>query len=171
MENDTPVTIIYTSGTSGEAKGVVLTAGNVGFMLDRTAERLSELMAGASSGVTGQDRIFHYLPFTFAASDVYKRQVEESPVFDPLFEKYGSGFAEYLREKVEVVEGDVTQAGLGLNAEVARRLQKNLDVIVNSSGLTDFNPDLRDALATNTDAAMSVLEFVRGTEHAGLRCV
>jgi long-chain acyl-CoA synthetase len=59
-----PVTIIYTSGTSGEAKGVVLTAANVGFMLDRTAERLSELMAGS----TKQDRIFHYLPFTFAAS-------------------------------------------------------------------------------------------------------
>jgi long-chain acyl-CoA synthetase len=59
-----PVTIIYTSGTSGEAKGVVLTAANVGFMLDRTSERLSQLMSGS----TGQDRIFHYLPFTFAAS-------------------------------------------------------------------------------------------------------
>ncbi|MGA9511465.1 MAG: AMP-binding protein [Candidatus Sulfotelmatobacter sp.] len=65
---DDPVTIIYTSGTSGEAKGVVLTAANVGFMLDRTAERLSELMSGSSSGVGQQDRIFHYLPFTFAAS-------------------------------------------------------------------------------------------------------
>ena len=62
--NDSPVTIIYTSGTSGDAKGVVLTAANVGFMLDRTSERLSELMAGSS----GQERIFHYLPFTFAAS-------------------------------------------------------------------------------------------------------
>jgi long-chain acyl-CoA synthetase len=61
---DDAVTIIYTSGTSGEAKGVVLTAANVGFMLDRTAERLSQLMSGS----TGQDRIFHYLPFTFAAS-------------------------------------------------------------------------------------------------------
>ena len=61
---DDAVTIIYTSGTSGEAKGVVLTAANVGFMLDRTAERLSELMSGS----TDQDRIFHYLPFTFAAS-------------------------------------------------------------------------------------------------------
>ena len=68
MAEDSPVTIIYTSGTSGEAKGVVLTAANVGFMLDRTAERLSELMAGSSSGSGGQDRIFHYLPFTFAAS-------------------------------------------------------------------------------------------------------
>jgi len=61
---DSPVTIIYTSGTSGEAKGVVLTAANVGFMLERTGERLGELMAGS----TGQDRVFHYLPFTFAAS-------------------------------------------------------------------------------------------------------
>ena len=69
---DSPVTIIYTSGTSGEAKGVVLTAANVGFMLNRTAERLGELMSGSSSGslsgLRGQDRIFHYLPFTFAAS-------------------------------------------------------------------------------------------------------
>ena len=63
-----PVTIIYTSGTSGEAKGVVLTAANVGFMLNRTAERLGELMSDSSSGLAGQDRIFHYLPFTFAAS-------------------------------------------------------------------------------------------------------
>lgn len=66
--NDSPVTIIYTSGTSGEAKGVVLTAANVGFMLERTAERLSELMSGATSGPARQDRVFHYLPFTFAAS-------------------------------------------------------------------------------------------------------
>jgi long-chain acyl-CoA synthetase len=66
--NDSPVTIIYTSGTSGEAKGVVLTAANVGFMLDRTAERLEQLMSSSSSVPAGQDRIFHYLPFTFAAS-------------------------------------------------------------------------------------------------------
>ncbi len=66
--NDSPVAIIYTSGTSGEAKGVVLTAANVGFMLERTAERLEQLMSGSSSHLREQDRIFHYLPFTFAAS-------------------------------------------------------------------------------------------------------
>ncbi len=58
------VTIIYTSGTSGEAKGVVLTAANVGFMLGCTSARLDQLMRGC----TGQDRIFHYLPFSFCAS-------------------------------------------------------------------------------------------------------
>jgi long-chain acyl-CoA synthetase len=59
-----PVTIIYTSGTSGESKGVVLTAANVGFMLGCTSARLDQLMGGQS----GQDRVFHYLPFSFCAS-------------------------------------------------------------------------------------------------------
>ena len=59
-----PVTIIYTSGTSGEAKGVVLTAANVGFMLGCTSARLDQLMGGRTQG----DRIFHYLPFSFCAS-------------------------------------------------------------------------------------------------------
>src|SRR3984885_5737390 len=98
----------------------------------------------------------------------FEKMAEDSPVFDPLFEKYGDRFSDFLRDKVEVVEGDVTQLGLGLNSDVSRRLQKNLDVIINSSGLTDFNPDLRDALATNTDAAVNILEFVRSSDHAGL---
>jgi long-chain acyl-CoA synthetase len=59
-----PVTIIYTSGTSGEAKGVMLNAANVGFMLGCTSARLDMLMEGRS----GQDRIFHYLPLSFCAS-------------------------------------------------------------------------------------------------------
>lgn len=63
LDADT-VTIIYTSGTSGEAKGVVLSAANVGFMLGCTSARLDQLMGGRS----GQDRIFHYLPFSFCAS-------------------------------------------------------------------------------------------------------
>jgi long-chain acyl-CoA synthetase len=59
-----PVTVIYTSGTSGEAKGVVLTAANVRHMLGCTSGRLDQLMRGH----TRQDRVFHYLPFCFAGS-------------------------------------------------------------------------------------------------------
>jgi long-chain acyl-CoA synthetase len=98
----------------------------------------------------------------------FEKMIEESPVCDPLFERYGGKLSHFLREKIEVVEGDVTQPGLGLSQETSRRLQKDLDLIINSSGLTDFNPDLRDALATNTDAAVNVLEFVRAADHAGL---
>jgi len=58
------VTIIYTSGTSGEPKGVVLTAGNVGHMLACTNARLDELMGAREE----PDRVFHYLYFCFAGS-------------------------------------------------------------------------------------------------------
>jgi long-chain acyl-CoA synthetase len=58
------VTIVYTSGTSGEPKGVCLNTANVSFMLQRTTERLDQLMRGAS----GPDVVFHYLPLNFAAS-------------------------------------------------------------------------------------------------------
>jgi thioester reductase-like protein len=98
----------------------------------------------------------------------FEKMVEESPVFDPLHDRYGMGLARFLQEKVEVVEGDVTAADLGLGSAVGARLRRDLDVIINSSGLTDFNPDLRDALATNVDAAVNVAEFVRSSDHCGL---
>jgi thioester reductase-like protein len=98
----------------------------------------------------------------------FEKMIEDSPVFDPLFARYGDRLSGFLRDKIEVVEGDVSQPGLGFDTDTARHLQKNLDLIINSSGLTDFNPDLRDALATNTDAAVNILEFVRASDHAGL---
>jgi long-chain acyl-CoA synthetase len=98
----------------------------------------------------------------------FEKMVEDSPVFDPLYKRYGAGLARFLREHVEVVEGDVSAPELGLTDEMSQVLRKNLDLIVNSSGLTDFNPDLRDALTTNVDAAVSIVEFVRRSDHAGL---
>jgi long-chain acyl-CoA synthetase len=58
------VTIIYTSGTSGEPKGVMLNAANVTYMLGCTSARLDQLMGPHDE----PDRIFHYLPFCFAGS-------------------------------------------------------------------------------------------------------
>jgi thioester reductase-like protein len=98
----------------------------------------------------------------------FEKLVEESPVFDPLFARYGAQLRRFLRDRVEVVEGDVCQPGLGLSVEVAESLEKNLDLIINSSGLTDFNPDLREALAANVDAPVHIVDFVRQSDHAGL---
>ncbi len=98
----------------------------------------------------------------------FEKMIEASPVFDPLFEKYGDKLGALLADKVEVVEGDVSQPGMGLNAETATRLGKELDLIINSSGLTDFNPDLRDALAVNVDSTHHLIEFIRASDHAAL---
>jgi long-chain acyl-CoA synthetase len=57
-------TIIYTSGTSGEPKGVVINAGNVNHILECTNGRLDQLMEGHKE----PEQVFHYTPFCFAAS-------------------------------------------------------------------------------------------------------
>lgn len=59
-----PITIVYTSGTSGEPKGVILNVGNVQHVLECTTARLDRLMAGQSEA----EQVFHYLPLCFAGS-------------------------------------------------------------------------------------------------------
>jgi hypothetical protein len=98
----------------------------------------------------------------------FQRTVEESPVFERLAERHDERFADFLRDRIEVVDGDVTKPALGLAPEVRQRLARSVDVVVNSSGLTDFNPDLRDALATNVRATAHVLDFIRESDHAAL---
>jgi long-chain acyl-CoA synthetase len=98
----------------------------------------------------------------------FEKMIEGSPVFDPVFEKYGDRLGALLADKVEVIEGDVSQPGLGLDPEVAARLRTDLDLIINSSGLTDFNPDLRDALAVNVDSTHHLIEFIRASNRAAL---
>lgn len=98
----------------------------------------------------------------------FEKIVEESPVFERFHKRYGDALAGFLGERIEVVEGDVTRPGLGLEADVRVRLSRGLDLVVNSSGLTEFNPDLREALATNVDATAHILDFVRGCDHAAL---
>jgi long-chain acyl-CoA synthetase len=60
------VTIVYTSGTSGEPKGAVLNAGNVSFILSRTNARLDQLMGQR----TEPERVFQYAPFCFGAARI-----------------------------------------------------------------------------------------------------
>src|SRR5271156_1195996 len=97
-----------------------------------------------------------------------QRVIEESPVFEKLADRYGDHFAQFLQDRIEVVDGDVSKPGLGLSTQDQQRLSRTLDVIVNSSGLTDFNPDLRDALAVNVRSTAYVLDFLKECAHASL---
>jgi long-chain acyl-CoA synthetase len=98
----------------------------------------------------------------------FEKLVAESPVFEPLAKRYGPDLGQFLAERVEVVEGDASEPGLGLADDVRQRLERSVDLIVNSSGLTNFNPDLREALAGNVRAAMNLAEFLRASNHAAL---
>ena len=63
------VAIIYTSGTSGEAKGVMLTAGNVGHILKCTSAQLDVLMNHRpGQDHVRQDKVYQWAPLNFAAA-------------------------------------------------------------------------------------------------------
>jgi long-chain acyl-CoA synthetase len=63
LEPDDLVAIIYTSGTSGEPKGAVLTCGNVEHVIACAGARLDSLAIRDAP-----EHVFHYLPFCFAGS-------------------------------------------------------------------------------------------------------
>jgi long-chain acyl-CoA synthetase len=63
---DAPVTIIYTSGTSGEPKGAVLTCANVDYMVPQTVAAVHAITGSRGA----PDRVFHFLPLCFAGSRV-----------------------------------------------------------------------------------------------------
>src|SRR6202043_1405353 len=46
----------------------------------------------------------------------FEKIIEESPTFDTLQARHGRQLGAFLKEKVDVVEGDVSQPGLGLGA-------------------------------------------------------
>jgi alcohol-forming fatty acyl-CoA reductase len=105
---------------------------------------------------------------TTSAQRRFEKILEESPAFDTLQARHGHKLAAFLKSKTEVVEGDVSQAGLGLDEATQARLARSLDLVVNSAGLTDFNPDLREALSSNVDSAIYLLDFLRKSHHAAL---
>jgi thioester reductase-like protein len=105
---------------------------------------------------------------TTSAQRRFEKIVEESPTFDRLQEVYGKRLGAFLKERVEVVEGDVSLPGLGMDEATQARLAKSLDLVVNSAGLTDFNPDLREALASNVDSTIYLIDYLRRCDRAGL---
>jgi long-chain acyl-CoA synthetase len=105
---------------------------------------------------------------TTSAQKRFEKIVEESPTLNGLEARHAARLGDFLREKIEVVEGDVSQPGLGMAESIRQRLARSLDLVVNSAGLTDFNPDLRDAVSSNVESAEHLLDFIRSSDHAAL---
>ncbi|HEX7501630.1 MAG TPA: SDR family oxidoreductase, partial [Polyangia bacterium] len=94
--------------------------------------------------------------------------VVPSHTFDPLREQHGEGLRAFLQDKVHVVDGDITEANLGLPDEDAARVAGDIDVVINSSGKVTFNPPLESALRTNVQGTKNVIAFVKRMKRPAL---
>ena len=84
-----------------------------------------------------------------------------SPTFDPLREKYGDGFDDFIRSKVVPVNGDVGNEYLGLDEKEAAKIMKDTDIIINGAGNVTFNPPLESALRTNVVGSNNIIKMAR----------
>lgn len=84
-----------------------------------------------------------------------------SPTFDPLREKYGDGFEDFIRSKVVPVNGDVGNEYLGLDEKEAAKIMKDTDIIINGAGNVTFNPPLESALRTNVVGSNNIIKLAR----------
>lgn len=98
----------------------------------------------------------------------FEKMINTSPAFRPLHERYGRELSAFLSERLEIVEGELSEPDLGLPPATVRRLRRDLDVFIHCAGLVDFNPDLRKSLSSNVDATMRVADFVESCDHASL---
>ena len=84
-----------------------------------------------------------------------------SPTFDPLREKYGDGFEDFIRSKVVPVNGDVGDEFLGMDETQAQKIMQDTDIIINGAGNVTFNPPLESALRTNVVGSNNILQLAR----------
>src|SRR3954469_17484793 len=81
--------------------------------------------------------------------------------FDPVRERYGAAFEDFIRDKVAIVGGDIAENNLGFTDEEAEAIAKDIDVVLNSAGNVTFNPTLESGLRTNVVGTQNVIAFVK----------
>lgn len=94
-----------------------------------------------------------------SAAERFEQLFNTSPAFRPLRERYGADLETYAKSKIEILEGDVSEEDLGLDALTRKRLQRDLDLVVNCAGLVEFDPELRDSISINVLGTLHAADF------------
>lgn len=94
-----------------------------------------------------------------------EEDVFSSSIFDVLRDERGAGF---WKEKVTVVDGELTQRRLGMSQLVFDELGQDLDMIINSAASVNFREALDQALSINTLCLnnLCALSAVKGQDDA-----
>ena len=93
------------------------------------------------------------------AEQRFLRILASSPVLRALRQRHRGNYAEFMHDKIRMVEGELGQPWLGLGEAAAKRLAASVDVVVHFAGMTDFEPDPRQALAINVLGSLHISDL------------
>ncbi len=90
-----------------------------------------------------------------------REEVLGSSAFRRLRRLHGAGFDDFVRDRVAIVEGDLSREHLGLDPSTRESLFERIDAVIHCGALAEFDAPLDVALETNALAPLRVLELAR----------
>jgi long-chain acyl-CoA synthetase len=92
----------------------------------------------------------------------YLTEVATSAAFDPIREQHPkASYMRFMNEKVTAIDGDVTNPFGGISDEMRDILRGKVDILVNSSGVVDFNPPLDKSLDVNAFGMQNLVALAK----------
>lgn len=98
---------------------------------------------------------------TRAPDESVRAEILDSPALAHLRTRHGERFQTEVADRITAVPGDLGRTGLGLTPEWRERLIDEVDLIIHSAALAEFDAPLDLALTINARAPMEVLELAR----------
>lgn len=87
--------------------------------------------------------------------------IASSVTFDPLREATRGSYEQFLRDKIEAVDADVSKPLCGCPEELLARLKGKVDAVVNVAGVVDFHPPLDEALLANAFGVKNLVDVAK----------
>ncbi|WOK98643.1 fatty acyl-CoA reductase 2 [Canna indica] len=99
-----------------------------------------------------------------AAIERLKCEILNTELFRCLREIHGKDYLEFMLRKLVPLVGNIREANLGMEAELADEISKKVDVIINSAANTTFDERYDVALDVNTIGPCRLMNFARRCE-------
>jgi fatty acyl-CoA reductase len=88
-----------------------------------------------------------------------QREIFSSSIFSRLRARHGQGFEAFVRQKIEILPGDVTCPDLGLPKHFQHKLDWEVDLIINLAALVGFDERFDHAVDANALGPYYLLNF------------
>ena len=85
-------------------------------------------------------------------------EVLQSPPLRAIIDRIGGETV--VRQKVQVIEGELDQPLCGIEPQIAEQLKGKVDVVVNLAGVVDFDPPINESVEPNVYGTQHVIDLV-----------